>query len=58
MVGVKVILDRALSIDASRTFLFSNCRMISSIVSGDGLSSIANAERCSNSEAEVSRSGS
>ena len=58
IVGVIVILDSALSIDAKRGFRFSCSRIISSTFSAEGLCSIANVERCSNKLVLVSLSGS
>ena len=58
IVGVIVILDKALSIEANLGLSASCSLMISSTLSDDGLCSMANVERCSNRLVEVSLSAS
>ena len=58
IVGVTVIRDRALSTDARSGLSGSTPTRMSSILSGDGLCSMAKVDRCWNISRDVSRSGS
>ena len=56
MVGVRVIRESALSMDANLGLSGSTSAIISSIFSGEALCSIAKSDRCSKILVEVSRS--
>ena len=58
IVGVIVILERALIIEASRGSVSSSSVTMSSTFFGEGLCSIANVDKCSKKLVDVSSSGS
>ena len=58
IVGVMVIRDSAVSIEAKRGLSSETSAMISSTFSADGACSMAKLDRCANRLVEVSRSGS